>query len=106
MKRWLGIVKDWGWLLAVLLAAVVVFLLTGGRKAINLDTEFGVIAAGSKARDEEATLGHDVALEVLDRRHAQTLKELDDEQRAKASSLRHNPRALSRYLVRVGRKGG
>jgi len=44
----------------------------------------------------------EVAVQELEERHAQTTQALSEAQKRKAESLRADPSALARYLVRVG----
>lgn len=98
--------KDWGWLLLVLLGAALALVLFRGRRVVDVSGEMEAIARGAATRDKVLREGAAAALAEVERDYAETLETLNDDQRKKADCLRRDPVALSRYLVRVARKGG
>jgi len=64
--------------------------------------EIEVIKAGSKAKIAESERGTSNAIEEVEALNVVTIRKLDEGQARKRDKLRRDPRALSRYLERLG----
>jgi len=62
------------------------------------------IQAAAQVRKLEATAGREAALKAVQAKFAKEVDELDELQRKEAEALHEDPVALSRLLVRAGRK--
>lgn len=95
MRVWLWLRRYWAAALFAVLA-LAVLVLTLGRLDLRDRVAHKVWEEAEKYHEE---------LRAVELEHQETLEALDEKQRKKADALREDPRALSRYLVRVGRKG-
>jgi hypothetical protein len=79
--------------------------LTRGKQSpfAQVQNELEAIEAGRKARELEAKIGARQAAAEVVREHAEAIQRLDGEDAKKAEELRHDPAALSKFLVRAGR---
>ena len=73
------------------------------RKRVKRELE--AIDASTAAAKVVAEKGAERALEAIEEAHATELEVLDEKQKAKAERLRKDPAALSKFLVRVGKRG-
>ena len=84
--------------------AILLWIITRGRAlppTSIFKTELEAIRAAAKARDYEAMLGTQDAIEEIKKDYAQELLKLNAEQAQKAEELNNDPVALSKFLVRV-----
>ena len=62
------------------------------------------IRAAAQAKKVEVTKGKEVALKAVEAKFTKEVEALDEEQKEQAKELQNNPAALSRFLVRAGRR--
>lgn len=108
MKKALFWIKDHWYVPLFFLGAVLGWWLTRGRKGLpplkQIEGELKAIAAGSEARELRAKLGAKDAAEQVRKQHAEAIQKLDAEQVKKAEALKEDPVALSKFLVKAGRR--
>lgn len=75
-----------------------------GEPLAQIKAELDAIKAGQKARELEAQLGAQQAADEVRKEHAAAVQALNAEQVKKAEALRSDPVALSKFLVRAGRR--
>jgi hypothetical protein len=84
--------------------AILLWIITRGRAlppTSVFKTELEAIKAAAKARDYEAMLGTQDAIEAVKKDHLQEILKLNEAQAQKAKELNNDPVALSRFLVRA-----
>jgi hypothetical protein len=86
------------------LLAVAVLIASGGQIKIPVKELKESIEAEGEAKKLEAELGRDKASEAIKAKHKQLLEELDEDEREEVERLSGNPTALSKALLRAGRK--
>jgi hypothetical protein len=99
MLSWL---KRWGWVIAFIAVAVLIYVLTAGQKKLNIGAEVKAAKAEAKAEKLLAKMDRDAAVKVIEEEHRETIEKLDERQKKEAEVLRKDPRELSRWLARVG----
>ena len=106
MSRLFHGLADYWYVVALIAGAVLLWLVTGGRRSIPSDTikrEMAAIRAGAEAREKQIQLGRHRAARDVRKAHAVAIARLKDQQATKAEELRNDPVALSKFLVRAGR---
>lgn len=108
MKRALRFLADYWYIPALIGGAMLLCILTGGKKRAieTIDRELDAIRAGAAAREQQLLLGKERAAAEVRREHAAQLVRLKSEQAAKTRRLRNDPVALSKFLIRAGRPDG
>lgn len=103
--------RAWEWIKAhwpVAVAAVVGALgfILGGlfvkelrRPDKRVKRELEAVREGENAARFALKHGEEVAIELLEEQHRDTIQSLDDAQKRKLDGLRHDPRRLARYLT-------
>lgn len=66
--------------------------------------EIDRVQTGKAAAQDAIRVGADVAVAKLEVQHAETIKALDDGQKAKADTLKEDPKALAQYLTDLSNK--
>lgn len=96
--------RRWGWLIAFVLGAVTIFVLTGGKVRLPVAKELEATKraadAEAKAAKLQAQIGHVEATKKIEEEYRETIEKLDERQKQEAEQLRKNPRELSRMLAR------
>lgn len=70
----------------------------------DVRNELDAIRAGARAQEEAARLGAAAAVDRVRAEHAAAIAKLDADQQAQAERLKDDPVALSKFLVRAGRR--
>jgi hypothetical protein len=95
------------WYLPLIAVAVVLgWWLTRGRIGPSpriLKLELDAIAEAARVREATAKLGAEQARRDVEQKHAVALASLNDDQRAEVVTLRSDPAALAKFLVKVAR---
>lgn len=94
--------KRWGWVGAFVLFAILVIILTAGKKRPNIKAEVAAAKADAKAEKLEAKIGRDLAVKKIEEEYRDTIAKLEEDQKKEAERLRSSPRDLSKWLARVG----
>lgn len=106
MKKALHLLIDYWYIPALVVGAILFWILTAGKRTPPVSTvarELEAIQAGKKAREMELQLGKERAAEELRIEHASAIAALDEEKAEKAKELENDPVAFSRFIVRAGR---
>lgn len=101
--RWL---LDHWYLPLLALACVLGWWLTRGRVGPSprvLKLELDAITESARVREITAKLGAERARADVESTHAVALAKLDEDQKAKAITLKSNPAALAKFLVKSAR---
>lgn len=95
-------IRRWGWVVLVVVAGVVVYVLTASKIKLPIRGEIKAAKADAKAAKLEATLGRERAVMKIKEEHRATLEKLGERQKKQAEELKDDPRKLSRWLSRIG----
>lgn len=98
----IGWLRRWGWLVAFIIAAIVIVIVTVGAVRPDIKREIEVAKADAEATKLEAKVGWEEAVKRIEEEHKTTLESLNGSQRFQAEKLKEDPVALSRFLVRAG----
>ena len=95
------------WYVPLILAGAVLGWVILRRKTVPWDdvrNELDAIKAGARAQEAAARLGAAAAVDQVKAEHAAAIARLDADQGAQAERLKDDPVALSKFLVRAGRR--
>ena len=82
------------------LASVLLFVVTFGRRKTHIRAEIEAAKAGEKAEKIAAEVGYKEAIRRIDQEYADTIRLLDEHQREQARKLKANPRGRAVLYAR------
>jgi hypothetical protein len=108
MKRAFQFLVDHWYIPLFAIGTLLGWWMTRGRKTppplAQLKGELKLIESVREAKELQAKLGAQGAAEEVRRQHVETIQRMDAADATKAAALRDDPVALSRFLVKAGRR--
>ena len=99
--RWF---KRWGWVIAFILFAVFVVIVTAGQVRPNIKAEVDGAKAEAAADKLVARLGRDEAKKKIEEQYVGTIKAMDEADHVQAKKLDKDPSARAKFYARVAAK--
>ncbi len=109
-KAWPWLKKNWKWILLPVGILLAIIQLMPRKRTLQASSELAGAAevereAEEEAKEEifEAMVKKDESLKAIDKKHAEVIEKLTEEQKGKVELLREDPEELNSFLLDVGR---